>query len=309
MKRTNSFHQDSGNIEIDCVFGLDDLVDIILRYSNDGEKLCETTQCLRLVNSLFCERTNQLIKEVRIFNEQFQFIYCLPNISILHIEGPHSISMKNDDYRDIQRTLLTIPMGLSLTTHLRHLAKLVIQGNHYAVTEEFVQSIASNLRSFHVCHNKFITDTTVSLMINLETLCMGPRCKVTNQTLQCLTQLKKVDIRGECKGIDDDGLCNLTRLETLSLCTTGITDKGIGHLKSLQHLVLGFDDGITDHGLSQLTQLKTLTLICNCVITEEGIRHLPQLEKIIVDEHSSYYIKPIIEAFPDKIQFIELSHK
>jgi|WetSurMetagenome_2_1015567.scaffolds.fasta_scaffold03800_8 hypothetical protein len=306
MKRINTFHRDSGNIEIECVFGLNDLMDIILRYSNDGEELCDTTRCLRLVNLLFCERTNQLIKEAHVFNEQFQSIYCFPNISILHIEGPRDIDMKKDTYREIQRTLLTIPMGLSLTTHLRHLVKLVIQGNHYAMTEEFVQSIASNLRSFHVCHNKFITDTTVSLMIHLESLCLGPRCKVTNKTLHCLTQLKKLVIKDTLPDINNDGLCNLTRLETLSLSTTGITDEGLGYLKNLQHLTLCFNDTITDRGLSQLTQLKTLTLVCHWKITVDGICMLPELEKIIFDRYTDdYWIRPIEECLPDKVQFIE----
>lgn len=288
------------------VFNLCDLMTIILFYSNEGDKLCKNTLSLRLVNSLFYQRTNQLIKEATVFYQEYQLLYSLPNISILSIDGPHDKYLKNDDSRAMQRALFAIPEEMSLTLHLKHLTTLNITGNHYAATEEIIQSVASNLKSFAVRHNKLITDNVGSMMINLESLCIGHHCGITNTTLKCLTQLKELSINSYDSSISDEGLTGLSRLETLTLsCNEYITDKGLGVLKNLKHLILSFNDTITDQCLSQLTNLKTLTLICDWKVTVDGIRSIPDLEKVIFDQYTNKdLVRPIEEAFPSKIHYI-----
>ncbi len=289
------------------VFNMNDLVDIILYFSNNGMKLCQNTLSLRLVNSVFYQRTNQLIKEVDAHYMTYQILYSLPNISILHVEGPHNTELKNDDARSLDRALYPIPEGVSLVLHFRHMTSLDILGNHYAITEFFVQSVAPNLMSFGIKHNKTIDDSVVSMMTNLESLRIGSCCKVTNKSLQCLTQLKTLIIHTPDFSVNDEGLNGLSCLETLKLSSNdNITDKGLGLVKHLKHLCLAMNGTITNHGLTQLTNLQTLTLICNWDITVDGIRGLPNLQKVIFDRYTGqYYTEPIQEAFPNKIHYID----
>jgi Leucine-rich repeat (LRR) protein len=90
-----------------------------------------------------------------------------------------------------------------------------------------------------------------------------------------------------CGGITDAGLahlCEMTKLESLSIAKTLITDAGLADLPRLEELRrLDLSrTAITDASVMQITQLKNLESlsIAFTLITDDGLRQLSTLENL-----------------------------
>lgn len=113
---------------------------------------------------------------------------------------------------------------------------------------------------------------------------------ITNRNLKEISRipnLRRLSLESSCGAIDQEGLMNLTRLNSLTelhLTSFWIGDTGLEYISQIPHLrVLDLNGSwVTDSSLRYLTNLKNLRYLrvnCSC-LTDEGLRHLEGIQSL-----------------------------
>lgn len=103
-----------------------------------------------------------------------------------------------------------------------------------------------------------------------------------------LEKLSVISSIGSYKGLTDDWISPLTKLNTLRIPNnTTLTDASLGTLTSLRTLVLENAHHITDSSLQNLTNLTYLDLSHNERVTNHSVSRLVNLKTLLLDDNTN----------------------
>ncbi len=117
-----------------------------------------------------------------------------------------------------------------------------------------------------------ITDTSISVLTNLNTLIIHGHSNITNTGICKLTNLNILAVFAD---ITDSGISNLTNLKRLHILGN-ISNRGLKNLTNLEFLSIGLNNEVTNDGIKHLTKLTGL-YTSESKITTEVIPYLPKL--------------------------------
>lgn len=171
------------------------------------------------------------------------------------------------------------------------IARLPLDDDDLTVLKQLPNLRSLNLRGINE-HGGHITDNGLSIlrgMRNLRRLNLSANRQLTDAELnhvQFLTRLESLDLAGT--GVTDDGLATLIglqRLKTLNLTSTRITNDGLVNLRKLSRLktlsLSGFRKGLSQDGLthlqgSSIEQLKGIDVKRDGLSLAGGLTKLKQ---------------------------------
>ncbi|AYV80736.1 MAG: hypothetical protein Harvfovirus5_40 [Harvfovirus sp.] len=181
------------------------------------------------------------------------------------------INLKQLDLTDIQSDKITDEGICPLT----NLTALFIHGTRY-ISDDIFKHL-QKLLELSITGDTIITDRGIYHCINLRSLTLyGPHIKITDITMQRLTNLTSLDISS--LKLTDKALIGLEALVFLGSGDNEITDDACKHLTNIKSLDLSLDEKLTDKILT--SGLTSLNISSNDRITDEGLRSLIQLQKL-----------------------------
>lgn len=206
----------------------------------------------------------------KYYDYKFDNVVCEDNYDISN----EAIKLFNPKYINLEHCNISDDGIMNMT----NLEDLRCPGNKN-ITDNGIKNL--KLKMLSISYNSGITNDGVKKQIYLESFC--PNENIEDDTFRYLINLTYLNLAYfsiDCK-ITNNALKFLPQLKELDLSSnSNITYDGLQYLSNLEILHLGFNETITDEDLCQMTQLKKITLSRNNVITDKSIIKLVNLEEI-----------------------------